>query len=223
MLLNNHQMENVFLESRKERGSFSSVPCCQTTVSKIYEQMLCSVPVEVSYFKISKLQWLETYTFLALVYSLAVYSHLLVYNQYIIIIILAEITSQVSLYFSSKLTLVLFGLDVHLCTVFHMRFRQNFAQKHKCLCISTGDYFLIHHRFVFVFISSVKQECSDQVAVISQDRHLEADIHLSFCCMLSDTFYFQFLFHFYFSSPTGCLVSQQWYSSPFGIDDVFLF
>lgn len=73
-------MENVFLESRKERGSFSLVPCCQTTVSKIYEQMLCSVPVEVSYFKISKLQWLETYTFLALVYSLAVYSHLLVYE-----------------------------------------------------------------------------------------------------------------------------------------------
>lgn len=52
-------MEKVFLESGKERGSFSPVPCCQTAVSKIYEQMLCSVPGRVGHLKTSKLQWVE--------------------------------------------------------------------------------------------------------------------------------------------------------------------
>lgn len=73
-------MEKVFLESRKERGSFSPVPCCQTAVSKIYEQMLCSVPGRVGHFKTSKLQWVETFTFSAEVYSSAVYSHLLLHK-----------------------------------------------------------------------------------------------------------------------------------------------
>lgn len=57
-------MEEVFLESRKERGSFSPVPHCQTAVSKTYEQMLCSVPGRVD-LKILKLQWLEAFTFSA--------------------------------------------------------------------------------------------------------------------------------------------------------------
>jgi len=55
-------MEKVFLESRKERGSFNCVPCCQTAVSNIYEQMLCSVASRAGHFKIFKLQWLETFT-----------------------------------------------------------------------------------------------------------------------------------------------------------------
>lgn len=80
MLLKTFSIKWLFLESRKERGSFSSVPCCQTTVSKIYKQMLCSVPVRASYSKISELQWLENFTFLAYVYSLADYSHLLVHK-----------------------------------------------------------------------------------------------------------------------------------------------